>query len=158
MRYPLMFRTVMACSVALLTLGIAGCGEAEKSPDAKASVLNAQAASKDGPSEIVMISQLTSTAKSIISVDPVSKQEIEIVASQVTLEIYPDSAVAVLVAPPAKEFCADQWNAFCKYVRLYESDRTANVGISGVSSAVILPIDELLKIAITLSRQLWGAE
>jgi len=43
----------------LLALGVAGCGEAEKSPDAKALVLGAPISSKSGPSEVIMVSQLT---------------------------------------------------------------------------------------------------
>ncbi len=104
----------------------------------------------------LMVSQLTADAKTISSADPISSKEITVIASQTVLDATPVDAVAVLVAPPIDDFCADQWNAFCKYVRFYESIETANAGLLVAPSAISLPISELMKIAALLSRQLWA--
>ncbi len=92
MSHPLMYRSVVAWSAAILTVGIAGCGDAEKSPDAKASVLAASAASKGGPSDIVMISQLTTAMlngeaeKGTSSIGPGQSVQGELGAGDGTLE------------------------------------------------------------------------
>ena len=103
----------------------------------------------------LMVCQLSADASTILTKDPISGQEIKVSVTKTECEISPVDAVGVLVAPPAEAFCDDPWNTFCKHVRLYESEVTAKTGSAAVSSAVVLPVGELMKIASFLSRNLW---
>lgn len=106
----------------------------------------------------LMVCQLSADEKTMRSTDPVSGQEIRVAVSATAYEISPRDAVAVQVAPPVEKFIADPWNSFCKYVRLYESVDTAAAATSKDVSAVTLPVDELRKIAATLSTEMWGSD
>ncbi len=103
----------------------------------------------------VMMSQLTPGQKTILSDDPVSKCPIKVISGPSGATSYPRDAVAVLVTPPVEEFCDDQWNSFCKYVRFYESVGNAGSGSSYASPAVHLSVQELFGVAQLLSDKLW---
>ncbi len=103
----------------------------------------------------LMVSQLSPEQKTILSVDPVSKRRIEVISGSSFLETDPQNAVAVLVAPTIDEFCSDPWNSFCKYVRIYESAANASAGSKGAPSAVHMSVDDLSRVAQSLSRQFW---
>ena len=104
----------------------------------------------------LVVCQLSADVKTVLTTDPVSKNVLKITAGEAIVEITPVDTVAVLVAPSVEEFCADQWNSFCRHVRFYESVDTVRVGTSDISSAVTLPDRELMKIAELLSRRLWS--
>lgn len=103
----------------------------------------------------VMMSQLTPGQNTILSVDPVSKSPIKVISGPSGATSYPNGAVIVLVAPSIDEFCQDQWNSFCKYVRFYESEENASLGSRQASPAVQLSVQELSGIAQSLSDTLW---
>jgi len=104
-----------------------------------------------------MVCQMSVNAKAILTKDPISEQAIEVLVSRTECEVSPIDAVGVLVAPPAEAFCADPWNTFCKHTRIYESKFTAKTGSAKASSAVVLPVGEIMKIASFLSRNLWNS-
>jgi hypothetical protein len=104
----------------------------------------------------LIVSQLSPDQKTILSVDPVSNRRIEVISESSFLKTDPIDAVAVLVAPTVDEFCNDPWNSFCKYVRLYESTENASAGSIDAPSAVYLSVDDLYRIAQSLSREFWG--
>jgi len=104
----------------------------------------------------LMVSQLSPGQKTVLSVDPVSKRRIEITSGTSFLKSDPIDAVAVLVAPTVDEFCNDPSNSFCEHVRFYESAENAFVGSKDAPSAVYMSVEDLFRIAQSLSRELWG--
>ena len=104
----------------------------------------------------VMISQLTPRQNTILSVDPISKRAIKVISGPSGASTDPGDAVVALVAPPMDEFCRDQWNSFCKYVRFYESLENALEGSRNAPPAEYLSVHELFGVAQLLSGELWG--
>jgi hypothetical protein len=103
-----------------------------------------------------MVSQLSPEQKTVLSVDPVSKRQIEITSGSSFVKSDPIDAVAVLVAPTVDEFCNDPSNSFCEHVRFYESAENAFAGSKDVPSAAYMSVDDLFRIAQSLSREFWG--
>jgi len=103
----------------------------------------------------LLICRFSEKKKVILTRDPISKQRITVSANKIVREITPSSAQAVLVLPSEERFCADQWNSFCKYVRLYESTKSAEVGAARSESAKVLSIGKLMKVASGVSGAFW---
>ncbi len=104
----------------------------------------------------VMMSQLTPGQKTILSVDPISKRPIKVISGPSGASTDPGDTVVALVAPPLDEFCRDQWNSFCKFVRVYESVENAREGSRDAPPAAYLSVNELFAVAQLLSGELWG--
>ena len=104
----------------------------------------------------VMMSQLTPGQKTILSVDPISKRPIKVISGPSGASSDLGNVVVALVAPPLDEFCRDQWNSFCKFVRFYESVENARSGSRDAPPPAFLSVNELFGVAQLLSRELWG--
>ena len=104
----------------------------------------------------VMMSQLTPGQNTILSIDPISKRPIRVISGPSGASTDSDDAVVALVAPPLDDFCRDQWNSFCKFVRFYESVENAREGSRDVPPTEFLSVQELFIVAKLLSGELWG--
>ncbi len=104
----------------------------------------------------VMMSQLTPGQNTILSVDPISNRPIKVISGPTGASTDSDDAVVALVTPPLDDFCRDQWNSFCKFVRVYESIENAREGSRDAPPAAFLSVNELFEVAQLLSGELWG--
>ena len=103
----------------------------------------------------MMLGLLAGQRTTIRSCDPTSGTEIVVDLSESITNVSPKSSVAVLVCPTEQEFCRDQWNSFCKYVRMYE--RKSNVP-EDLNHATLLTIEQLHDLARELLQNLSDLE